>query len=74
MKAYVLKQAENHNEYTLIINGNSFGDQLIQVERETLDGYTKCVFLELNHEGNHREITPSFVDYMRAQVMKGLIK
>ena len=74
MKSYTLHTTETYPDYVLTISSNNFGDQLIAVTHETIEGYKKNVWFELNHEGQWREVTPAFVAYMKNQVTTGLIK
>lgn len=68
MKCFTLKQAKNHVEYTLIVHGNNYGDQVIYIEHEMLDGRRFTVYQEINHEGSHRTISPEYVGQMREYV------
>lgn len=65
MRTVILKYAENHPSHTLVITSNSFGDQLLSIVYETIEGYRKNVWFELNHEGSHRSITNEFVYYLK---------
>jgi hypothetical protein len=68
VKVFTLKSTENYVSHVLIVHSNNFGDQVIYIERENLDGSREIIFTEVNHEGGHREISPAYVDSMRMKV------
>lgn len=68
MQSFILKQSTNHPSFILFATSNSFGDQILQIRYENNDGMQKYVWTELNHEGNWRDLTPAFIQYMTALV------
>ena len=67
MQTYTLRQAKNYNDLILIVESDSFGDQIWKILYETPEGYQKYVWQEINHEGQHREISQDFINYMKNQ-------
>lgn len=56
MRTYTLKKAKNHIELTAVITGNSFGDQIIEIIKENLDGSKECLAVDSYPENNHLSV------------------
>jgi len=57
MKALILSMAENYPELLATQTTNSFGDQIIEIVAENVDGSKVVLLNETNSEGNWIEFT-----------------
>ena len=48
--------AKNHIELTALVTSNSFGDQVIEIIKENLDGSKECLGTDCYPENNHLSI------------------
>lgn len=56
MKTLDLKKTKNHIKLTALVTSDSFGDQVIEIIKENLDGSTECLAKDCYPENNHLSV------------------
>ncbi len=74
MRAVILRNATNHPDLIAYIDGNNFGDQIVDVIYEDIQGNKRSVFFTVNQEGSHyqfdRKSVKSLVDMCEREIKK----
>lgn len=53
MRTLLIRKSKNHHDLVVLIEGNSFGDQILTLKHESKAGTVLTIAYTVNHEGNH---------------------
>lgn len=62
MRAISLSSTETYDDLVLFIESNNFGDQILSLRKEYLDGRQEVVWTNVEQENSHRQLTKKFLN------------